>query len=121
MRFGIMFEQGDIVLIPVPFSNLISIKKRPILVLSNNEHNKTNRDMIVIAITSNLEQRGVKISNDNLSDGFLPKTSIIKVDKIYTLDAGIAIKKIGKVNETVLANVFNEFVKLISPKNNPSG
>ena len=111
-----MFEQGDIVLIPVPFSNLTSIKKRPILVLSNNEHNRTNRDMIVIAITSNLEQKGIRISNDNLSDGFLPKISVIKIDKIYTLDANIAIKKIGKVNEAVLSNAFNEFVKLISPK-----
>jgi len=111
-----MFEQGDIVLIPVPFSNLTSIKKRPILVLSNNEHNRTNRDMIVIAITSNLEQKGIKISNDNLSDGFLPKISIIKIDKIYTLDAGIAIKRIGKVNEAILSNVFDKFVKLISPE-----
>jgi len=111
-----MFEQGDIVLIPVPFSNLISIKKRPILVLSNTEHNLMNRDMIVIAITSNLDQKGIKISNNDLSDGFLPKLSVIKIDKIYTLDASIAIKRIGKVNEAVLSNTFNEFVKLISPR-----
>jgi len=49
-----------------------------------------------------------------LTDGFLPKKSIIKVDKVYTLEAGIAIKKIGKINNDVLSNVYNEFVKLIS-------
>ncbi|MDR0515447.1 MAG: type II toxin-antitoxin system PemK/MazF family toxin [Fibromonadaceae bacterium] len=111
-----MFEQGDILLIPVPFSNLSFVKKRPVLVLSNNEHNSASRDIIVIAITSNLEQRGIEISSDSLIDGFLPKNSIIKVDKIYTLEAEIAIKKIGKINDDVLSNVFKEFVNLITPK-----
>jgi hypothetical protein len=46
-----MFEQGEILLIPVPFSNLSSVKKRPVLVLSNNAHNSSSRDIIVIAIT----------------------------------------------------------------------
>jgi mRNA-degrading endonuclease toxin of MazEF toxin-antitoxin module len=85
-------------------------------VLSNDEHNSTSRDIIVIAITSNLEQRGIGISSDSLIDGFLPKKSIIKVDKIYTLESDIAIKKIGKINNDVLSNVFREFVSLITPK-----
>ena len=45
-----MFEQGEILLIPVPFSNLSTVKKRPVLVLSNNAHNSSNKDIIVIAI-----------------------------------------------------------------------
>ena len=110
-----MFDQGEILLIPVPFSNLSSVKKRPVLVLSNNAHNSSSKDIIVIAITSNLAQQGIEISNNSLTDGFLPKKSIIKVDKVYTLEAGIVIKKIGKINNNVLSNVYNEFVKLISP------
>ena len=110
-----MFSQGEILLIPVPFSNLSSVKKRPVLVLSNNAHNSSSRDIIVIAITSNLSQEGIEISNDGLPDGFLPKKSVIKVDKVYTLEAGIVIKKIGKINNDVLSNVYNEFVKLIYP------
>jgi hypothetical protein len=41
--------------------------------------------IIVIAITSNLEQKGIRISNNNLSDGFLPKISVIKIDKILII------------------------------------
>jgi mRNA interferase MazF len=115
MRFGTMFDQGEILLIPVPFSNLSSVKKRPVLVLSNIAHNASSRDIIVIAITSNLAQKGIEISNKSLTDGSLPKKSIIKVDKVYTLEASIAIKKIGKINDDVLSNVYNEFVKLFSP------
>jgi mRNA interferase MazF len=115
MRFGTMFDQGEILLIPVPFSDLSSVKKRPVLVLSNSIHNVSGRDIIVIAITSNLIQKDIEISNDSLTYGFLPKKSVIKVDKVYTLEAGIVIKKIGKINNDVLLKVYNEFVKLISP------
>jgi mRNA interferase MazF len=113
MRFGIMFEHGEIVLIPVPFSNLTSVKRRPVLVLSNNAYNKSSIDMIVVAITSNLSQKGMQISNDDLENGILPKISVIKVDKIYTLEQGIAIKKIGKLKNKTLIDVFNNFVELI--------
>ena len=110
-----MFDQGEILLIPVPFSNLSSVKKRPVLVLSNNVHNSSSNDIIVIAITSNLAQKGIEISSNSLTNGFLPKKSIIKTDKVYTLEAGIVIKKIGKINNNVLLNVYNEFVKLFTP------
>ncbi|MCL2185407.1 MAG: type II toxin-antitoxin system PemK/MazF family toxin [Treponema sp.] len=109
-----MFDQGEILLVPVPFSDLSSVKKRPVLVLSNYNHNVSNRDIIVIAITSNLTQEGIEITNDSLIDGFLPKKSIIKVDKVYTLEVGIVIKKIGKIKNEVLLETYNEFLKLIS-------
>jgi mRNA interferase MazF len=47
-----MYKQGDILLIPIPFTNLVSNKKRPVLVLSNDMYNSTKEDMVVVAITS---------------------------------------------------------------------
>jgi len=34
-----MPEQGEILLIPIPFSDLQSVKKRPVLVISNDNYN----------------------------------------------------------------------------------
>ena len=110
-----MFKQGEILLIPVPFSNLSSVKKRPVLVLSNNTYNSLSKDIIVIAITSNLTQEGIEISNNDLINGSLPKKSIVKIDKVYTLESSIVVKRIGKINNVVLLSIYNEFSKLITP------
>lgn len=40
MRFGTMPKQGEIVLIPIPFTDLTSSKKRPVLIISNDDYNK---------------------------------------------------------------------------------
>ena len=48
-----MLEQGSIVLIPVPFTNLSSEKRRPVIVISSNDYNATGLDIIVVAVTSN--------------------------------------------------------------------
>jgi len=54
-----MYKRGEIVLIPVPFSDLSSVKKRPVLVISNTSHNFTSSDILVAAITSNLQLNNV--------------------------------------------------------------
>jgi mRNA interferase MazF len=109
-----MYKRGEIVLIPVPFSDLSSVKKRPVLVISNTSHNNTNSDIIVVAITSNMQQNGIVIETKDLLSGALPKTSIIRCDKIYTLEKSIVIKQIGIVSDDVIDNVVNEINRLIT-------
>ncbi len=82
-----MHNQGDILLIPIPFSDLKTHKKRPVLVLSNSDYNRNNQDVLVAAITSNLEQKEytITITSDDLDEGDLKYKSVIRADKIYSL------------------------------------
>ena len=110
-----MYKQRDILLIPIPFTDLTSSKKRPVLVLSNDDYNSKTDDIIVAAITSNLTSRdySVLITNSDLLEGNLIVDSCIRVDKIYTLAQNIVIKKFGEVNENVMNEVKNKVNGLI--------
>jgi len=48
-----MPQRGEIVLVPVPFTDLSSNRRRPVIVISNDDCQKTTQDMIVVAMTSN--------------------------------------------------------------------
>jgi mRNA interferase MazF len=65
-----MYKQGDIVLIPFPYSDLSTTKQRPVLVLSNTTYNKSQSDLVVAAITSNLISKtySIKITDDDLDE-----------------------------------------------------
>ena len=73
MSDGINIEQRSIVLMPFPYSDLSGSKKRPALVVSSTEFNKSNEDIICCLITSNLEdkQHSITISNKDVESGFL--------------------------------------------------
>ena len=110
-----MYRQGDILLIPIPYSDLTSNKKRPVLVLSNDEYNTKTEDIIVAAITSNITSKeySILISNKDMQEGNLHVNSCIRVDKIYTLSQSIVIKKFGAVKPEIINNVKEKLRKLI--------
>lgn len=111
-----MFKQGEIVLIPVPFSDLTNKKQRPFLVISNGSYNKMTKDIVVIAITSQLRNLdySVVLESKDFKEGELKVTSAIRADKVYTLSKDIVRKKFGQVNSEVLSGVrtkVNELIK----------
>ena len=112
---GIQFEQGDILLVPFPFTNLSSVKQRPVLVLSSTKYNQEHEDIITCGITSNLKDKeySLLLTNKELSQGILPKESRIKVDKLFTVEKSIVKKKFGRVKQSVLIEVKKEFLKII--------
>ena len=50
------YKQGEIVLVPFPYSDLSGSKRRPVLVVSNNLYNNSFLDIVVVAITSRTEK-----------------------------------------------------------------
>jgi mRNA interferase MazF len=102
-----MHKQGDIILIPIPYSDLSTTKKRPVLIISSDKYNELTDDYIVAAITSNVDDKAyaVTITNDDLSNGKLLRTSCIRADKLYTLSQSIAIRKFGAVKSDLLMSV----------------
>jgi mRNA interferase MazF len=102
-----MPEQGDIVLIPVPFTDLSSQKRRPVIVISNDSYHRSAMDIVVVAMTSNPTPVpfSLRIDSSDLIEGTLNRPGTIRADKIYTLAQSIIAKKFGKVSPGVLLRI----------------
>lgn len=113
-----MPEQGDIVLIPIPFTDLSSQKRRPVVVISNNTYNQRTADIVVVALTSNPAPAdyGFPITSLDLEKGELNRPGKVRVDKIYTLSQSIVAKTFGRVNETTLERIRQTLQDLTSKK-----
>jgi mRNA interferase MazF len=113
-----MPEQGDIVLIPIPFTDLSSQKRRPVVVVSNDAYNRKAADMIVVAMTSNPApvDYGFTISSSDLEKGALNRPTKVRVDKIYTLSQAIVVKTFGRVNVATLDRIRQTLQGLIAKK-----
>lgn len=95
-----IFSKGDIVVIPVPFTDNKGYKLRPAVVVSNDTVHQTG-DVIIVQITSKLKQDNLSITitnNDVTVD--LPVKSYIRVHKIFVLEQRL-IK--GKVSSLKIA------------------
>jgi mRNA interferase MazF len=100
MKPGMNVKQRDIILIPVPFSDLSTSKRRPAIVISNSSYNMHSDDVICCAITSNPRNYAgcVPINNSDLESGYLKYESQIKPTKVFTLNKNLIIKFLAKLN-----------------------
>ena len=113
-----MPEQGDIVLIPIPFTDLSSQKRRPVIVISNNGYNHKSQDIVVVAMTSNpaTVDYSFTITSSDLEQGNLNRPSKVRVDKIYTLSQAIVVKTFGRVNPNILDQIRKQLRALTAKK-----
>lgn len=104
------FVIGDIVVVPFPFTDLSSSRKRPALVLSNLEGD----DIVICEITSIMrkDQYIVPLENKDLESGKLKTNSIIRPNRILTIHKDKINYKFGKIKDFKLQEVL-EKVKIV--------
>ena len=117
MPSTISFSQGDVVLVPFPFTDLSATKQRPALVLSPERLNKLRPDLVLAAITSQvpavLDEDEILLSTSELGAAGLPKPSIIKLGKIFTIHQGLIRKNLGNIGEATLEDVRQKLVEFM--------
>ncbi len=109
------YNQREIVLLPFPFSDLSSYKKRPALIISNNEFNQTHEDVICCLLTTNLEidPHSIVIEPNELIEGKLPFKSKIKPYRLFSAQQKIIYKKFGVLNTEKYTHVIEKLTKII--------
>jgi mRNA interferase MazF len=110
------YERGDVVLVPFPFSDQTTTKKRPAAIISSKIYNDASSDIVIMAITSQTEKTvgiGECLIKDWQDAGLL-KPSAIK-PAISTIEQALVLKRLGKLSSKdllLLQNTLKEFLDL---------
>lgn len=97
--------RGKIVLIPFPFTDLSGEKIRPAVILFSD---KKSNDVIVSFISSKHKLINTKLNQvvlPNPRNGLKVK-SLIRLDKLATLDKKIILGEIGSVGDEILGKLL---------------
>lgn len=107
--------QGDIVLVPVPFTDLTSHRRRPVVVISNDAYQGATQDFVCVAMTSNLkdEPYSFEITTADLADGALNRPGRVRVDKVFTLAQAIIVNRFGRVDNATLDRIRQLLADLV--------
>ncbi len=107
-----MYDRGDVVLIPFPFSDLTGAKMRPALIISNSAFNVAE-DRICCLVTSNPSASGIKIEKQDFEQGKLLFKSTVRPQRLFTINRRIIIKKLCSVKKVFQNKVFESLCKII--------
>lgn len=91
-----MFETGDVVLVPFPFTDQSTTKRRPAVVVSSAAYHRERRDLIILAITSQIRpSSGIgEVPIVRWKEAGLLKPSVTK-PVLATIERGLALRKLG--------------------------
>jgi mRNA interferase MazF len=91
---------GDVLLVPFPFTDQSGAKKRPAVVVSGSEYQANRRDLVIMAITSQVRAPlgfGEAIVADWQAAG-LVKISVLK-PVFSTIEQGLALRMMGTLTK----------------------
>ncbi len=93
------FSFGDVVLVPFPFTDQSGTKKRPAAVVSSQGYNTSRRDIVIMAITSQVRTPlgyAEAMVNDWQGAG-LVKASVLK-PVFTTIEQGLVLRVMGHLS-----------------------
>lgn len=102
-------KRGTVVLTKFPFTDLKSSKRRPAIVVSKSE--SVRKDVIVAFISSVIPEKLSSTdflfdtTNKDFKKSNLKKTSVIKLDKLVTLNKSIFTGELGSVSKNTLKEI----------------
>ena len=104
---------GKIYLAKIYFTDLSKYKIRPVLIIK-----ELNDDCVCLQLTSQTEKDGIVLTNRDLSEGNLKKSSLVVVPKNFTLHKSILFKYIASVKKEKLLTIFKVFCNEIGCNEN---
>lgn len=105
-------RRGDVVLVPFPFTDLSGVKVRPAVVAAD----MGGDDVILCQVTSRFRDDGytITLSDSDFVEGKLERDSLIRANKIFTMDSRKIITVIGTLSSSKRAEVCGKLVDIFN-------
>jgi len=94
------YKFGEIILVPFPFTDQPTNKRRPAVVISSDQYNRERPDIILMAMTSQVRyaERGMDAEVKDWQQAGLLKTSLAK-PVVATTEKGLILKTLGQLSK----------------------
>ena len=108
------YSFGNIVLVPFPFTDQTTVKKRPAVVVSSDAYNRKRPDIIIMAVTSQMRSAGYfgDIVVNQWQQAGLLKPSVIK-PIVTTIEKSLVIKTLGRLKKEDRNSLRESFYKIL--------
>ena len=105
------FVNGDVVVVPFPFSDLTQSKRRPALVIAE----LTGKDVILCQITSQWinDEYAIIIDDKDFDEGSLKQRSHIRPNRIFTADSSIILYSVGCLKKKRIVDVIDKLIEIL--------
>lgn len=105
------FIKGDVIVLPFPFTDLSSAKRRPAVILADLKGN----DYIMLQITSKnvRDSYAIPLISTDFTSGSLKTDSNVRPNKIFTLDRQLILYRIGHLTDQKLKECMDGVCNII--------
>ncbi|HKZ75207.1 MAG TPA: type II toxin-antitoxin system PemK/MazF family toxin [Actinomycetota bacterium] len=111
MRSGTIYSQGDLILVPFPFTDLSATKRRPAVVVSPDHFHRTADDVVLVAVTAQPSaapsEMDLGLVQSDLALGRIPRPSTVKLAKLFTMHQRLIAKRIGRLRQPKLTEALD--------------
>ena len=103
--------KGDVIVIDFPFSNLVQVKRRPVLIIKIPKAD----DIIVNQITGKSYESSVEIPviKKDFIRGGLKVDSYLRLDKIFSIEKSLIKYKIGSLKSEKFNGILNKIISFL--------
>ncbi len=109
-----IYEAGDVVVVPFPFTDKAVSKRRPALVISSNQNfgEKSRQSVCAMITTAKQSTWPLDTPIDNLDAAGLTAQSVVRF-KLFTLDNRLVVRRAGRLATDDWSKVTASLAKLI--------
>lgn len=109
------FVRGQVVVLPFPFSNLKTKKRRPALVLA--EVGGRYHELVLCMITAKPSEFAIKITASDFENGGLTHpTSYVRPERLFTGESTLVIESVGMLNSPKMKEIMDQVEQILGLK-----